>query len=87
MITEGKFKCGGNKPQPESSTRPPPPKPANPKSIAENSQQVLWQSYCDKKTECEFYRELLQEASILLTQGTEDHCKELSAKIIEVLNK
>lgn len=66
MINEGKFKAGGHKPQPESSTRPPPPKPANPKSIAENSQIALWQSYCDKKVECEMLREKLAETLDIL---------------------
>lgn len=41
MINEGKFKAGGHKPQPESSTRPPPPKPANPKSIAESCESIV----------------------------------------------
>ncbi len=66
MITEGKVKCGGHKPQPESSTRPPPPKPANPKTIMENSQLALWKSYCDKKTECELLRDKLAETLDML---------------------
>lgn len=36
------------------------------KSIAENSQLALWQSYCDKKTECGLLRDKLAETLDML---------------------
>lgn len=55
--------------------------------LPEQSQLTLWQSYCDKKMECEELRDLLKEASTLLVYGTEEHCVLLSDKIIEVLGE
>lgn len=59
----------------------------------EQSQLVLWESYCDKKMECVLLREKLEEAlsmlkesSTLLTCGTQEHCYNL-AHDIEVFVK
>lgn len=48
----------------------------------EDAKLSMWQSYCDKKVECEEMRELLLEASALLTQGTQEHCEQLANEII-----
>ncbi|CAH9014463.1 conserved hypothetical protein [Vibrio phage 249E41-1] len=56
-------------------------------SLLENSQLSLWQNYCNKKMECEELRDLLKDAAILLVNGTEGHCTQLSDKIIETLKE
>lgn len=56
-------------------------------TILQQSQLQLWQSYCDKKVECEIMKELLKEASILLTEGTLEHCTELATKIDNYLEE
>lgn len=55
--------------------------------ILKNSSLSLWQSYCDKKMENEYLKDLLKEASILLTEGTEEHCKQLADRINNYLKE
>lgn len=55
--------------------------------LIKNSQLQLWQSYTDKKQECEILRDMLKECSILLTQGTEEHCRILAGQIEEYLKE
>lgn len=62
--------------------------PSNTQEVLfKQSQIALWQNYCEKKMECEELRDLLKDAAILLVNGTEEHCAQLSDKIIETLKE
>ncbi|MCP3685043.1 MAG: hypothetical protein GY861_20470 [bacterium] len=56
-------------------------------TILEQSQLALWQSYCDKKMECEVLRDMLKDCSVLLVQGTEEHCTQLADQINKYLQE
>ncbi|UUW39788.1 hypothetical protein VP14_101 [Vibrio phage VPMCC14] len=62
-----------------------PPETKGKNEILQNSQLQLWQSYCDKKQECETIKDLLEDCLSVMSVGDIQQRTEIAVKVYEYL--